>query len=145
MLYEELIFRGVLLYILIKRLGVTKAILISAIAFGAYHWFSFNLLGSWLAMIYVFIITGIMGLILAYAYAKTLSMYIAIGFHLGWNFVNGFVFSRGPIGNGVFIVTKKQSTSVISYLTYFTVTMVPILLAFFMSFLLLRKWKQVNK
>jgi membrane protease YdiL (CAAX protease family) len=36
-LYEELIFRGVLLYILIKRLGGTKAILISSIAFGVYH------------------------------------------------------------------------------------------------------------
>jgi membrane protease YdiL (CAAX protease family) len=144
-LYEELIFRGVLLYILIKRLGITKAILISAIAFGAYHWFSFNLLGNWVAMIYVFIITGIMGLILAYAYAKTLSMYIALGFHLGWNFVNGFVFSRGPVGNGVFIVTKKQSAPATSYFLSFTVTMLPILLAFLISYMFLVRWKRVDK
>jgi membrane protease YdiL (CAAX protease family) len=42
-LYEELIFRGVVLYILIKRIGEVKAILISCIAFGIYHWFSYGL------------------------------------------------------------------------------------------------------
>ena len=39
-LFEELIFRGVIFYILIKRIGVVKALVISAVAFGIYHWFS---------------------------------------------------------------------------------------------------------
>lgn len=39
-LFEELLFRGVLLYILLKRFGAQKSILISAICFGIYHWFS---------------------------------------------------------------------------------------------------------
>lgn len=144
-LYEELIFRGVLLYILIRRLGATRAILISAIAFGIYHWFSFGIIGNAVMMIYVFIITGIMGLVLAYAYHKTNSMYIAIGFHLGWNFVHGFVFSKGPIGNGVFMMSKMQPVVVVSYFTYYTVTLLPILIAFLSSYLVLKKWKEVHK
>ncbi len=62
------------------------------------------------------------------------------GFTLKW-----LRFSRGPIGNGVFIVTKKQSTPVISYVTPFTVTMLPILFAFLISYMFSRKWKQVDK
>src|SRR5690349_8930530 len=37
-LYEELIFRGAILYILIKRLGAGWGIALSSIAFGIYHW-----------------------------------------------------------------------------------------------------------
>jgi uncharacterized protein len=66
-LFEELIFRGVLFYILIKKLGHTKAIIISAIAFGIYHWFSHNVIGDPLQMLITFVITGTMGLVYAYA------------------------------------------------------------------------------
>src|SRR5215213_7883244 len=45
-LYEELIFRGALLYIVIKKLGVTKACTLSAVCFGIYHWFAFNVFGN---------------------------------------------------------------------------------------------------
>jgi len=45
-LFEELIFRGVLFYILIKKLGATKAIIISAVGFGIYHWFSQEAFGN---------------------------------------------------------------------------------------------------
>ena len=48
---EELIFRGALLYILIQKIGSIKSILISAIAFGIYHWFSYGVLGNVMAMI----------------------------------------------------------------------------------------------
>lgn len=60
-LTEELIFRGALLYILIQRIGSRKSILISAIAFGIYHWFSYGVLGNVMAMILIFIGTGLMG------------------------------------------------------------------------------------
>src|SRR5258705_10897801 len=75
-LFEELIFRGVLLYILIKRLGTTAGIVISAVSFGIYHWFSQEVLGNPVQMIIIFLITGIMGLIYAYGYAKSFSLYI---------------------------------------------------------------------
>src|SRR5215831_9213701 len=67
-LFEELIFRGVILYILIKRLGPVPAIIISAVAFGIYHWFSYGILGNVNQMIIIFFVTGLMGLLLAWAY-----------------------------------------------------------------------------
>src|SRR5262245_19738948 len=39
-LFEELIFRGALLYILIEKTSIRTACLISAAAFGIYHWIS---------------------------------------------------------------------------------------------------------
>jgi len=49
-LTEELVFRGTLLFILINRLGSEKGVLISAIAFGVYHWFSFGIFGNLVPM-----------------------------------------------------------------------------------------------
>ena len=42
-LFEEFLFRGVLLYFGIKYYGTKNACIISAITFGAYHWFSYNI------------------------------------------------------------------------------------------------------
>ncbi len=36
-LFEELLFRGALLYILLEKIGEMRACLISAVAFGIYH------------------------------------------------------------------------------------------------------------
>ena len=41
-LSEELLFRGIILYFLIKYLKTGIAMLISASAFGIYHWFTFG-------------------------------------------------------------------------------------------------------
>jgi uncharacterized protein len=143
-LFEELIFRGVLLYILIKKLGLSKGIIISAIAFGIYHWFSFGVIGNPIGMIFVFIVTGIMGLLLAYGYTKTFSLYIPIGIHLGWNLTNLFVFSQGVIGNGVFVQDDRQPFRTGSYLIFFLVTYLPMISLFAIDFLLLKRRKQVN-
>lgn len=100
-LYEEFIFRGALLYLAINFIGVKKGCILSAICFGIYHWFSMNAFGNWWFMIYLFLGTGIMGYIFAWAYAKTNSLYLPIGLHFGWNFLNNVIFSR----------TSRQSTS----------------------------------
>ena len=97
-LTEELIFRGAILYILIQKIGSNKGILISAIAFGIYHWFSFGVIGNIMAMIIVFIGTGLMGYAWAWAFAKTKSIMLPLGFHLGWNFIHNTIFSKGPLG-----------------------------------------------
>ena len=102
-LTEELIFRGAILYILIQKLGSNKGILISAIAFGIYHWFSFGVLGNIIAMIIVFIGTGLMGYAWAWAFSKTKSILLPLGFHLGWNFIHNTIFSKGPLGELVLI------------------------------------------
>nr|WP_297788833.1 type II CAAX endopeptidase family protein [uncultured Allomuricauda sp.] len=97
-LIEELIFRGALLYILIQKIGSKKSILISAIAFGIYHWFSYGVLGNLMAMILVFIGTGLMGYAWAWAFSKTKSIMLPFGLHLGWNFIYNTIFSNGPLG-----------------------------------------------
>ncbi|HKC37242.1 MAG TPA: CPBP family intramembrane glutamic endopeptidase [Chitinophagaceae bacterium] len=141
-MFEELIFRGVVFYILIKKLGALRAIIISAIAFGIYHWFSFGVFGNIQQMIIIFFITGIMGLLYAYGYAKTFSLYIPIAIHFGWNFTHGFVFSEGNIGNGIFIQPKLQPTVTVSWLIYFLVSFLPMILALLINFYLLKRKKQ---
>lgn len=137
-LFEELIFRGVLLYILIKRIGALKGIIISSVAFGIYHWFSFGAIGSIVPMIVIFLMTGIMGLLLAYGYAKTYSLYVPIAIHLGWNITQTFIFSQGPIGNGVLISTNGNLFRTDSYFIFVVATFLPIGLVLLISFLLLR-------
>ena len=44
--FEELVFRGAFLYLLIRTIGIVKACLISSIIFGIYHWFSYGVFGS---------------------------------------------------------------------------------------------------
>ena len=102
-LTEELIFRGALLYILIQKIGSGKSMLISAIAFGIYHWFSYGVLGNVMAMILVFTGTGLMGYAWAWAFSRTKSIMLPFGFHLGWNFVHNTIFSKGPLGELVLI------------------------------------------
>lgn len=104
-LFEELIFRGAILYILIKRIGINWACIISAIAFGIYHWFSYQMFGRGIVpMIYVFLLTGAGGWMFAYAFAKTKSIYAPLGLHFGWIVVSIVVFSAGPLGNSLFVV-----------------------------------------
>jgi len=98
-LFEELIFRGAMLYIAIKKLGIRRACIISAIAFGIYHWFSYGAFGNPIQMLLVFIMTGIWGLMFAFAFAKTKSLYLPIGIHFGWNLINIVIFSNGPLGH----------------------------------------------
>ncbi|MEO7977991.1 type II CAAX endopeptidase family protein [Flavobacterium sp.] len=100
---EELIFRGALLYILIKKIGSRKSILISAIAFGVYHWFSYGVLGNIIAMIMVFIATGLMGYAWAWAFSKSKSIILPLAIHLGWNIVYNTIFSKGPLGKIILI------------------------------------------
>jgi uncharacterized protein len=143
-LFEELIFRGAILYLLMWKLGNRKAIFISAVAFGVYHWFSYGILGQVVPMIVFFIITGLMGLLLAYAYSKTLSLYIPIAIHLGWNFTQGFLFSDGPIGNGILVRDDPTGFRTNSLIVYILVTALPLLALFVTDFLLIKKLRPKN-
>jgi len=134
-LFEELIFRGVLLYILIKKIGPLRGIIISAIGFGIYHWFSFGIIGNLIPMIVTFFMTGVMGLLLAYTYAKTISLYVPIAIHLGWNITQTFIFSQGPIGNGLLISTNGNLFRTDSYLIFAIVTFLPTLFLILVTFL----------
>ncbi len=143
-LFEELIFRGVLLYILIKKLGMVKAIIISAIAFGIYHWFSHELWGNPLQMAIEFLITGIMGLVLAYGYAKTFSLYIPIAIHLGWNILQMVVFSGNTIGQQLYVEVLPAPVVNLSYFSYFTMLLLPVFSCWIINGFLLSRHKQVQ-
>jgi membrane protease YdiL (CAAX protease family) len=137
-LFEELIFRGVLFYILIRRLGIVKALLISSVAFGIYHWFTFEILGNPVQMIYVFLVTGVAGALYAYGYIQTGSLYATIGMHFGWNFTKGFIFSDGSIGEGILLPVKTGPDVTVSYALYYFVTLSPLISFFLINFVLLR-------
>ncbi len=104
--FEELLFRGALLVLLIRWLGVRWGIVLSSAAFGVYHWFSYGLFGNIPLMIIVFATTFVMGWVWAYAYAASGSVAIAAGSHLGWNAAAAILFSDGPLGNQLFIPVK---------------------------------------
>ena len=103
-LFEELIFRGALLYLLMKWLGDRWACLISATAFGIYHWFSYQMFGRGvIPMAYVFLLTGAAGWMFAYAFAKSKSLLVPLGLHFGWIVMSIVVFSSGPLGDSLFV------------------------------------------
>ncbi|MBO3098297.1 CPBP family intramembrane glutamic endopeptidase [Gelidibacter pelagius] len=135
-LTEELIFRGALLYILIQKIGSHKSILISAIAFGIYHWFSYGVLGNVMAMILVFIGTGLMGYAWAWAFSKTKSIMLAFGLHLGWNFTYNTLFSKGPLGELVFISQGgNELTDWMSFVNFITGwVLVPVFILIYVSY-----------
>ena len=141
-LFEELIFRGALFYLLIKKVGATKAILISSAAFGVYHWFSHELFGNPQAMIMEFIITGAMGVVLAYGYAKTWSLYIPIAIHLGWGIVQQVIFSDGPIGQQLFVEIMPRPIVTVSYFSFFFMQLFPLVSTVVINYLMI--WKRAK-
>lgn len=106
-LFEELIFRGALLVIAIHFLGARWAVLLSAAIFGVYHWFSYGILGHWVAMVFIFLGTGFNGWIWAALFEKSGSMAAPIGLHFGWNMISN-VFAQGPVAAGVFVAESTR-------------------------------------
>lgn len=143
-LFEELIFRGVLLYMLIRQLGATKAIIISSAAFGIYHWFSHELWGNPVQMAVEFFGAGAMGLVLAYGYAKTYSLYIPVAIHLGWNIIQMIVFPGNTIGEQVLVEVMPRPVVTISYFSYYTMQFLPLLFCVMIIAWMLRRQKQVS-
>lgn len=118
-LFEELLFRGYLLYKAIGFLGPYKGCFLSAIAFGVYHWFSYGIFGDAFSMVYVFLLTSTFGYMLAYAFHKSQSIFLPIGLHFGWNIVAILIFSDGPMGKQLLISDPISNPSVLD--TYFAV------------------------
>lgn len=75
---EEIIFRGLMINILRKKVNYIWAIAISAVLFGIWH-------GILIQGVY----TAIMGIILGYVYIKTDNLFYPILIHMGNNFING--------------------------------------------------------
>jgi membrane protease YdiL (CAAX protease family) len=136
-LFEELIFRGALLYILLKELGTVRAILVSSAAFGAYHWFSQELLGNIPMMAQTFLLGGAMGVVLSLAFARTGSLFVPCAIHAGWNITQSVLFSDGNIGPQVLVPVLPFPEVTVSYAAYVLIVGFPMVSMLLFNYLLL--------
>lgn len=84
--YEELLFRGYYLQNLKDGINPATAVLASSAAFGLAHLGNLN--ASLTSTLGIFAA----GLFLAFAWLRTQSLWLPIGIHIGWNFLQGPVF-----------------------------------------------------
>jgi membrane protease YdiL (CAAX protease family) len=92
--FEELLFRGVLLRILETALGSWLALALSSAVFGVAHLGAPH--ASWFSAIAIMLEAG--GL-LGSTYFLTRRLWLPIGLHIGWNFTQGGIFSIAVSGN----------------------------------------------
>lgn len=103
-LTEELIFRGVLLYLLLRFAREQHSILICSACFGVYHWFSYGILGAPIVpLVYVFTVTSMAGYCFSLAYLKSSTLLLPIGMHCGWNMINSLFNSQGSYDEVLFV------------------------------------------
>ena len=143
-LTEELLCRGALLYILIKKTGQTKAVIISSIIFAALHWINAGVWGNLTQMIIVFTFTFAMGLLLAYSYARTFSLLIPFAIHFGWNLIQNFIFPETTKANHIFILAAPPPIVTISYLAFFTMLLLPKISVIVIDYLIVKQHRQVE-
>lgn len=93
--FEELLFRGVLFRSVESMAGSWIAIIVSSLVFGLLH--LFNPDSTVAGAVYIAIEAG---LLLAAAYLVTRRLWMAIGYHMLWNYVQSAVFS-GIVSGGV--------------------------------------------
>ena len=143
-LTEELVCRGALLYILIKKIGPKKAVIISSILFAVLHWINTGVWGNLTQMIIVFTFTFTMGLLLAYAYARTFSLLIPFAIHYGWNITQNYIFPESPTGNHIFTVAAAPPTVTISYFAFITMLLLPKISILIIDYLIVKQHRQVE-
>ena len=84
---EEIVFRGVLFRWMDERWGFLVALLVSAVLFGAMHFFQPN------ATVWSTVAIAIeAGILLGAAYKASGTLWLPIGIHWAWNFVQGNIF-----------------------------------------------------
>lgn len=93
--FEELLFRGVLFRSVEQMAGSWIAIIVSSLVFGVIH--LLNPDATIAGAVYIAIEAG---LLLAAAYLVTRRLWLAIGYHMMWNYVQSAVFS-GIVSGGV--------------------------------------------
>jgi membrane protease YdiL (CAAX protease family) len=103
---EELMFRGYPFQRLVESVGSVGAILILSGIFGAIHLGNPNAGGflSW-----GFFNTILVGVLFAYAYLRTRTLWLPFGMHFGWNFFLGAVYGLPVSGIRDFSVVVKTT------------------------------------
>jgi hypothetical protein len=83
---EELVFRGYPFQKLVESLGPTGAVALASVCFGLVH------LGNPDHTLFSTINTMLVGVPLSIAYLRTRALWMPVGIHFAWNYVQGFVF-----------------------------------------------------
>lgn len=91
---EELLFRGILFRVMEESLGTWLSLAISALIFGLFHLANPN--ATLWGAVAIAIEAGIM---LAAAFVYTRRLWLPIGIHFAWNFVQGSIFGVAVSGN----------------------------------------------
>jgi membrane protease YdiL (CAAX protease family) len=92
---EELIFRGYPFQRLVELAGPVFAVIAVSVLFGAAH--LRNPFQTWISTLN----TALMGVLLAICYLRTRALWLPLGIHFSWNFVQGFVLGL-PVSGMVF-------------------------------------------
>ena len=92
--FEEILFRGIVLRQLEAWLGSWIALALSSALFGGLH--IMNPGATWFSSVAIAVEAGIL---LGAAYLLTRRLWLAIGIHAAWNFTQGWVFSV-PVSGG---------------------------------------------
>lgn len=90
-LYEELIFRGIILAALLHHLSPGRALLLSCVVFGVAH--------ILVQSVYAMVFTAILGLYLGWIYYRTRSLVLPVIAHFLYNIFGMFVYMRVSIPN----------------------------------------------
>jgi CAAX protease family protein len=92
---EELVFRGYPFQRLVELAGPVIAVIVVAALFGAAH--LRNPFQSWISTLN----TALVGVLLAICYLRTRALWLPLGIHFAWNFVQGYVLGF-PVSGIVF-------------------------------------------
>ena len=115
--------------------------IISSAIFAALHWLNAGVWGDLTQMMIVFVFTFAMGILLAYAFARTYSIWIPFAIHYGWNLTQNYVFPDSAIGSHVFVLASPPPVVTISYLAFFVMLLLPKLLVLILDYLIIRSIK----
>jgi membrane protease YdiL (CAAX protease family) len=94
-IFEETLFRGILLRQLERLIGTWWALATTSVLFGAVH--MMNPDATWVGAVSIMIEAGVL---LGAAYLYTRRLWLAAGMHAAWNFTQAWVFSVPVSGTG---------------------------------------------
>lgn len=91
---EEVLFRGMLMSSISRKMGVLSAVLLSSALFAVMHLATFE------GLLYLVTLFGL-GALMAVVTIRTNSLWAAFGLHTAWNFVSGLLASGNAGGFGM--------------------------------------------
>jgi hypothetical protein len=96
-------------------------------------------------MLIVFSFTFVMGILLAYAYAKTYSLLFPFAIHFGWNLTQNYIFPDTANGQHIFIASGTPPEVTISYIAFFALLLLPKIAVIVCNYFIVKQHPQINQ